>query len=99
MKKFIVLFAASLCFTQAIAQQTLTPDSTATGSIDLSEVSVTADMILRKNDRLIIYPDAKSVDRSIDAVELIGNLNLPQLIFNHTTNVLQLAKKVSLAIV
>lgn len=54
--------------------------------VELKEVVVHAANIIRKSDRFILFPSKETKGISNDAVELIGNMNLPGVFFDNKTD-------------
>ena len=62
----------------------LVPEATA-----LDEVSVEANSIVRKIDRMVVYPSADAVKHSYDPYDLIANLMIPRLHVNQFNKALE----------
>lgn len=54
--------------------------------VELKEVVIQAANIIRKNDRFIFFPSKDTKGISNDAVELIGNMNLPGVFLDNRTD-------------
>ena len=65
--------------------------------VELREVVVKAANIIRKNDGFVLFPEADDMARSNDAVELIGNMNLPGVFLDNKTGSLSSTKKGAIA--
>ena len=63
-----------------------------TDSVHLKEIVVQAAEFRREKDKLVVLPSKEALAISADAIELIGNVNLPYIVLDKSTSKLEALK-------